>query len=59
MPNGALLEFRINNVFLNPVNVQPINVATTIDIEDANGNLISAYDASSKTTLYTAEVVKI
>ena len=46
LPNGALLQFTIKDVFLNPADEQPVNVGTSIDIEDGAGSVIASYDAA-------------
>lgn len=47
LPNGALLQFKVKDVFLNPVDEQPVNVGTSIDVEDGAGHVIASYDAAS------------
>jgi hypothetical protein len=57
VPNGALLQFTVKGVFLNPADEQPVNVGTSVDLEDGAGYVIASYDAASEPTLYSAEAV--
>lgn len=59
MANGALLQFVVKNVFLNPDDERAINVAMSINIKDGDGNVIADYDPSTQEALYSAKAGEI